>query len=79
MSVNQIKNKNHNIEIPTLTKVTNHSIKPPTLLRQNDVTNIFQEIVNTYGVPNYKEVNPSVFAICPRPHDYFAIESEARS
>jgi V-type H+-transporting ATPase subunit a len=67
MSVNQIKNKNHNIEIPTLTKVTNHSIKPPTLLRQNDVTNIFQEIVNTYGVPNYKEVNPSVFAIVTFP------------
>ena len=23
---------------------------------------VFQEIVNTYGIPKYKEVNPAVFA-----------------
>lgn len=28
---------------------------------------VFQEIVNTYGIPNYKEVNPSVFAIVTFP------------
>jgi V-type H+-transporting ATPase subunit a len=27
----------------------------------NDFTWVFQEIVNTYGIPNYKEVNPAVF------------------
>jgi V-type H+-transporting ATPase subunit a len=31
------------------------------------VTWVFQEIVNTYGIPNYKEVNPSVFAVVTFP------------
>jgi V-type H+-transporting ATPase subunit a len=31
------------------------------------VTWVFQEIVNTYGVPTYKEINPSVFAIVTFP------------
>jgi V-type H+-transporting ATPase subunit a len=67
MRINQLKSKDHNIETPTLLKVNEHNVKPPTLLRQNDVTYVFQEIVNTYGVPNYKEVNPSVFAIVTFP------------
>jgi V-type H+-transporting ATPase subunit a len=67
MRINQLKSKDHNIETPTLLKVSEHNVKPPTLLRQNDVTYVFQEIVNTYGVPNYKEVNPSVFAIVTFP------------
>ena len=67
MRVNQLKSKDHNIETPTLSKVKEHNVKPPTLLRQNEVTHVFQEIVNTYGVPNYKEVNPSVFAIVTFP------------
>lgn len=32
------------------------------------MTWVFQEIVNTYGVPTYKEVNPSVFAIVTFPY-----------
>ncbi len=44
-----------------------HGVKPPTLFRTNDVTWVFQEIVNTYGTPNYKEVNPSVFAVVTFP------------
>lgn len=32
------------------------------MFRNNDFTWAFQEIVNTYGIPSYKEVNPSVFA-----------------
>ena len=35
---------------------------PPTYFKINDFTYPFQEIVNTYGVPNYKEINPAVFA-----------------
>ena len=36
---------------------------PPTHFRTNDFTMPFQEIVNTYGIPRYREVNPGVFTI----------------
>ena len=42
--------------------VNGHNIKPPTMFKTNEFTAGFQEIVNTYGIPNYKEVNPAVFA-----------------
>lgn len=45
-----------------------HQIRPPSLFRLNEVTWVFQEIVNTYGIPTYKEVNPSVFAIVTFPY-----------
>ncbi|CDW87677.1 v-type atpase 116kda subunit family protein [Stylonychia lemnae] len=37
-------------------------IKPPTYIQTNEFTYIFQEIINTYGVPTYKEINPAIFA-----------------
>jgi len=45
----------------------NHSIKPPTFIKTNDFTFVFQEIVNTYGIPMHKEINPAVFAIVTFP------------
>lgn len=32
------------------------------MFKTNEFTAVFQEIVDTYGVPSYKEVNPAVFA-----------------
>jgi V-type H+-transporting ATPase subunit a len=37
--------------------------KPPTHFETNEFTAPFQEIVDTYGVPRYGEVNPGLFAI----------------
>jgi V-type H+-transporting ATPase subunit a len=48
-------------------RFSNHTIKPPTYIKSNDFTFAFQEIVNTYGIPMYKEVNPAVFAIVSFP------------
>ena len=60
--IEDLREKNNNIEIPTFKQIKEHTIRPPSLFRMNDFTFVFQEIVNTYGVPTYKEVNPSVFA-----------------
>ena len=43
------------------------NISPPTYFKYNSFTYIFQEIVNTYGVPRYREINPSVFTIITFP------------
>ena len=37
-------------------------IERPTCFRLNDFTWPFQELINTYGVPEYKELNPTPFA-----------------
>lgn len=42
---------------------TEASTKPPTHFETNTFTAPFQEIVNTYGVPRYGEVNPALYAI----------------
>ncbi len=43
---------------------------PPTYFRTNEFTSVFQLIVNTYGVPKYKEVNPALFTIVTFPFLY---------
>ena len=35
----------------------------PTYFKINEFNYVFQEIVNTYGIPRYKEVNPGMFAV----------------
>lgn len=37
-------------------------LEKPTLFKTNEFTSGFQLIVDTYGVPTYKEVNPAIFA-----------------
>jgi len=41
--------------------------QPPSHFRLNDFTWVFQEIVNTYGVPRYREINPGLFTIATFP------------
>jgi V-type H+-transporting ATPase subunit a len=40
---------------------------PPTYFKTNDLIYPFQEIVNTYGIPRYREVNPALFSIVTFP------------
>eukprot|EP00403_Amphidinium_massartii_P048627 CAMPEP_0178465122 /NCGR_PEP_ID=MMETSP0689_2-20121128/51194_1 /TAXON_ID=160604 /ORGANISM="Amphidinium massartii, Strain CS-259" /LENGTH=826 /DNA_ID=CAMNT_0020092043 /DNA_START=135 /DNA_END=2616 /DNA_ORIENTATION=+ len=40
---------------------------PPTYIRRNELTEVFQELVDTYGVPRYQEANPALFAIITFP------------
>lgn len=40
---------------------------PPTCFRTNAIMEPFQQIVNTYGIPRYKELNPAPFSIATFP------------
>ena len=41
--------------------------EPPTFCKQNKVTAGFQTLVNAYGIPGYKEINPAPFAVITFP------------
>lgn len=40
---------------------------PPTYIKTNEFTAIYQQIVDTYGVPKYLEANPAVLTIATFP------------
>lgn len=42
-------------------------VAPPTYFETNDFTATAQQIVNTYGIPRYKEANPALFTLITFP------------
>jgi V-type H+-transporting ATPase subunit a len=50
-----------------LSEASENDVTPPTFIQTNDFTWAFQEIVNTYGVPRYREINPALFNIVTFP------------
>lgn len=42
-------------------------VDPPTYFKNNEVIKVFQEITNTYGVPKYGEINPTIFSVVTFP------------
>ena len=63
----KLENNNLNISEIHLEDLHNHNIQPPTHFRTNKFIEPFQKIVDTYGVPAYKEINPTVFNIISFP------------
>ncbi len=47
--------------------IEDHKLTPPTHFETNEFIYPFHEIVQTYGTPSYKEVNPTVFNIVTFP------------
>ena len=43
------------------------NLKPPTLIKTNEFSKPYQDIVDTYGIPNYKEINPGLFTVVTFP------------
>lgn len=44
-----------------------HAHNPPTFFKTNQFNQLFQQIVYTYGIPRYKEINPTIFTIVTFP------------
>lgn len=44
--------------------------KPPTFFKTNDFTKVYLEIVETYGVPRYQEMNPAPWSIATFPYQF---------
>jgi len=40
---------------------------PPTYIKTNEYTEVFQEVVNTYGIPRYQEANPALLTVVTFP------------
>lgn len=54
--------KQRNLNPHIQTRDVDKELTRPTYFENNDFTTVFQLITDTYGVPNYKEANPSVFS-----------------
>lgn len=70
-TIQNVLNRQNDVNAPTFAlKDALHDdsvVKMPTYIRTNDFTFVFQEIVNTYGIPRYQEFNPAVFNIVTFP------------
>lgn len=54
--------RDRNVDGPQIYERKDHGVIPPSNFKLNEFTGVFQQITNTYGVPDYKEVNPSVLS-----------------
>eukprot|EP00117_Sycon_ciliatum_P018100 scpid52081/ scgid16847/ Vacuolar proton translocating ATPase 100 kDa subunit; Clathrin-coated vesicle/synaptic vesicle proton pump 100 kDa subunit; Vacuolar ATPase transmembrane subunit len=67
VSLSEIQRAN-NLDRPVLDPAKKHDgLAEPSFFEDNEFTFAFSEIVNTYGIPNYKEINPAVFTCATFP------------
>ena len=65
---NMFKNSQENKTSAYLEDIKDEEdIKPPTYISLNEFTTAFQLVVNTYGIPRYREINPGYFTIITFP------------
>jgi len=61
----EMKNLTQNLEQHRIVE-----LNPPTYFRQNNITKPFQLLTDTYGVPRYKEMNPTLFNCISFPFEF---------
>ena len=55
-------------QVATIVEVVETKETKPTYFNTNKITGTFQGIVDSYGIPKYKELNPGVFTIITFPY-----------
>lgn len=69
--LNALKRDSEYIKVDVMpVSLVKNKMVPPTLIQTNDLTSPFQEIVNTYGIPRYLEINPALFTIVTFPFEF---------
>ena len=61
------KKESHQTVGELIMTVNEDNQPPPSHFKLNDFLQPFQEIVNTYGIPRYREINPGLFTIISFP------------
>ena len=64
---NLFKDKENKINASLMDIENERNFNPPTFIILNEFTSIPQLIVDTYGIPRYKEINPGYFTIITFP------------
>ena len=65
--IHEIQNKYRFEGLQAIEMTEKTTMIPPTKIYSNEFLETFQQIVNTYGIPMYKEVNPAIFTIITFP------------
>jgi len=60
-ALRKAKERSPGAQIPSIINVIETKETPPTYFKTNKFTKSFQAIVNAYGIPRYREINPAVF------------------
>ena len=55
--------KDETKSLGTFIEINENKLLRPTYIPTNELIYPFQEIVNTYGIPRYREINPAIFNI----------------
>ena len=66
-SVSQGKDDKLRANVEEIIFEKNININPPTYIPTNEFLYAFQEIVNIYGIPRYREINPGFFNVITFP------------
>lgn len=56
--------------VPSIMNPVEAKEEPPTFFRINKYTSAFQNMINSYGIARYREINPAVFTMITFPYEF---------
>jgi len=66
--IKSMKKEGPEVQAAHLTAIAEEDWKtPPTYIRTNELTDAWQTVINTYGIPSYQECNPALFTVVTFP------------